>query len=603
MNQRLQFFLVLGLCCAACGPSVGGLLPDADDDPSPGADGDPSPSAGDDASPDADDPPLDPCVGSDPLNCDDGNPCTTDECAPATGCVHTNNTDPCSDGDACTTGDACSGGVCASGAPVVCAASPGACPPPVCDSQSGQCISATGPAIVQGNYHVMSAADAAALQGITAIAGHLEVGPSGYTGGVSAPLLTCVGGGVGLHKSSVRSLDLPALTSIGGGLYFHQNERLWRVRAPLLATMNGSLYFHQNAALLAVDLGSLLDVPDYLYFHQNTALLTVDLGSLQSVGQSPPPGGMGYTYFHGNSALPSACVQALAAQIAPLVGDYLADTGQAAGPCPGAMDSDSDGLDDVADNCPAVANASQLDTDGDGLGDVCECLGVTCQAMDGCHLAGSCDAATGECSNPIAADGAPCSDNNDCTLIDTCNAGVCVAGAPVAGSNVPCGGFQCPQSFCEPANGVCSVPPNPSRYDGTFMIATPADAMAAASYSEITGGVYVDASTATSVSLPALRCVGDYLYVTNNGSLGAIDAPALVSIGSQSAAEGYLYVTGNPALTSLKLQGLVNLGGYAHIVGNPSLPNACGGDLLVQLQAGGFSGNFTNTGGAAGSCP
>ena len=42
-----------------------------------------------------------------------------------------------------------------------------------------------------------------------------------------------------------------------------------------------------------------------------------------------------------------------------------------ANPNPGQEDADSDGVGDVADNCPAVANANQADTDGDGVGDAC----------------------------------------------------------------------------------------------------------------------------------------------------------------------------------------------------------------------------------------
>jgi hypothetical protein len=47
--------------------------------------------------------------------CDDGDLCTDDLCGGVTGCVHVNNTAPCSDGNACTLGDACSAGICSPG--------------------------------------------------------------------------------------------------------------------------------------------------------------------------------------------------------------------------------------------------------------------------------------------------------------------------------------------------------------------------------------------------------------------------------------------------------------------------------------------------------
>lgn len=36
------------------------------------------------------------------------------------------------------------------------------------------------------------------------------------------------------------------------------------------------------------------------------------------------------------------------------------------------MDSDNDGIKDIGDNCPNMANADQIDTDGDGMGDACD---------------------------------------------------------------------------------------------------------------------------------------------------------------------------------------------------------------------------------------
>jgi hypothetical protein len=57
------------------------------------------------------------CVSGAPVSCDDGNPCTSDTCDPAVGCIHTADTGTsCEDGDACTVGDTCSSaGICASG--------------------------------------------------------------------------------------------------------------------------------------------------------------------------------------------------------------------------------------------------------------------------------------------------------------------------------------------------------------------------------------------------------------------------------------------------------------------------------------------------------
>jgi streptogramin lyase len=87
--------------------------------------------------------------------------------------------------------------------------------------------------------------------------------------------------------------------------------------------------------------------------------------------------------------------------------------------------------------------------------------GVTCPTPDQCHDPGTCDPATGTCSNPAKPNGTPCSDENGCTEADTCQAGTCQSGDAV----------ECTASddchepgVCDPATGTCS---NPERPDGT----------------------------------------------------------------------------------------------------------------------------------------
>ena len=89
------------------------------------------------------------------------------------------------------------------------------------------------------------------------------------------------------------------------------------------------------------------------------------------------------------------------------------------------------------------------------------CNGVVCMALDQCHEAGTCDPATGTCSNPNAADGSICDDGSKCTDPDTCTNGVC-SGT----SSVTCTAQdQCHTAgTCDPTTGSCS---NPNAANGT----------------------------------------------------------------------------------------------------------------------------------------
>lgn len=88
---------------------------------------------------------------------------------------------------------------------------------------------------------------------------------------------------------------------------------------------------------------------------------------------------------------------------------------------------------------------------------MCVCM-LTCGGLDVCHLAGSCDPATGGCSNPNAPDGTPCTDGNACTLGDACVAGNCSSGSALTCEiQDPCHRA----GTCDPATGACSNPPAP----------------------------------------------------------------------------------------------------------------------------------------------
>jgi RHS repeat-associated protein len=86
---------------------------------------------------------------------------------------------------------------------------------------------------------------------------------------------------------------------------------------------------------------------------------------------------------------------------------------------------------------------------------------VTCVAQDQCHDDGSCNAATGVCSNPPKANGTACDDGSACTQLDSCQSGACVGSNPVTCTARD----QCHDAgTCDPSTGACSTSSKP---DGT----------------------------------------------------------------------------------------------------------------------------------------
>ncbi|MBI4508486.1 MAG: hypothetical protein HY698_02540, partial [Deltaproteobacteria bacterium] len=117
---------------------------------------------------------------------------------------------------------------------------------------------------------------------------------------------------------------------------------------------------------------------------------------------------------------------------------------------------------------PAKTNGTACN-DGNACtrADTCQtgsCTGanpIACTASDQCHNAGTCDPATGTCSDPAKANGTACNDSNSCTRSDTCQSGSCTGTNPITCS----ASDQCHNpGTCDPASGACLNPPKP---DGT----------------------------------------------------------------------------------------------------------------------------------------
>ena len=139
-----------------------------------------------------------------------------------------------------------------------------------------------------------------------------------------------------------------------------------------------------------------------------------------------------------------------------------------------AVDRDGDGALDWRDNCPDLSNPDQLDSDGDQKGDACECMGVVCGAIDGCHAAGVCSPATGVCSNPAVPAGTVCRDSvGECDVAETCTpTGVCPPDG-FAAVGTACGSSESSEcdgpDLCDGA-GVCGpnhALPGASCQDGS----------------------------------------------------------------------------------------------------------------------------------------
>ncbi len=91
--------------------------------------------------------------------------------------------------------------------------------------------------------------------------------------------------------------------------------------------------------------------------------------------------------------------------------------------------------------------------------DACDagsCVGVAvrCEALDSCHDAGTCEPATGRCSNPVRDDTSTCDDGLACTDDDRCFDGMCIGTERVCTASDQCHD----PGECNPLTGLCTNP-------------------------------------------------------------------------------------------------------------------------------------------------
>jgi len=362
------------------------------------------------------------CVGASPVTCKASDAChVAGTCNTTTGaCTNPTAADgtTCSDGSACTTGDACKAGVCTPTTTKTCAASDQCHTAGTCDSTTGMC---SNPAKAEG---------AACSDG------------NACTTGDSCKAGVCTGGATMACTASDSCHSVGTCDPATG---MCSNP----AKAEGATCNDGNACTTGDSCKAGVCTG--------------TTIACTASDSCHSAGTCDPATGMcsdpakpdGTTCDDGKMCTTGeTCKKGMC-------------TGGMNQACPASDQCHTGGTcDPTTGMCsnPAKADGAKCD-DGNACttgNDTCVagvCTGgpaVTCAASDMCHTAGTCDPATGMCSNPAKADGAKCDDGKACTT-DACRAGVCV-------STVSCPADECHQAGTCDANGRCT---NPAVLDGT----------------------------------------------------------------------------------------------------------------------------------------
>ena len=365
------------------------------------------------------------CTAGSAVTCTASDAChTAGTCSPSAGTcsnpVAANGT-ACSDGNACTLGDSCQAGTCTGGSPATCAASDQCHAAGSCNPGTGAC---SNPALANGT----GCNDGNAC----------TLGDSCQGG-------TCTGGS---PVSCAASDQCHAAGSCDPGTGACSN--------PALA--NGTGCSDGNACTLG----------DSCQAGTCTAASPVSCAAsdqCHAAGSCDPGTGAcsnparanGTGCNDGNACTGGDTCQAGTCTGGSTITCTASDSCHTAGTCNPATGACSNPAASDGTACTGTNKCEQTYACASGT-----CTGsnpVTCAASDACHVAGTCDPASGACSNPTATNGTVCNDGNACTQSDTCQGGACTGSNPVACvASSPCH----VAGTCDPTSGGCSNPPAPN---------------------------------------------------------------------------------------------------------------------------------------------
>ncbi len=371
------------------------------------------------------------CVGK-PVDCDDGNACTTDACGATTGCSWTANSANCDDGNKCTDGDKCKGGKCAgttTADPKVACDDKNACTDDTCEATTG-CV------------HKPKAA-AATCDG-KLVGDHCYRAFTGNANWGNSENACKTWGG---HLASISDATEDAA-----------------VRQLVQATCGNNASAMLGASDATTE-GTWLwnDGTPWKYTHW-------DSGQPSNSGGG---GGQDYLMLRPNGAWNDlAANDVLGCRICERVmpkaacddGDKCTKdefcTGDKCGG--GVLAGCDDGKPCTIDKCDAKTGAcswaGKTGTCDDGdvctTGEACKagsCVGgaaVNCDDKNPCTT-DKCDPKTGKCANTPNSD--PCSDGSACTTSDACGAGKCAGVAKDCSDGDPC-----TNDACDAKTGACT---------------------------------------------------------------------------------------------------------------------------------------------------